>query len=208
VTGNEIRNHADSPGSDACNPLVNPAQPFLTPDARIYKLANMKFALSLPALLLLGTTAFANPIADNPAFKNAVGKWTGEGELTQTADGHKIPVKETWTAELTETGNFVISGKRLFDQAEHEFTWEFFANGDLIEGQMKMSEPALDVRFEAQAVAETRTVTMKIPLTGGGGIMTIVNTLSEDGKTMEGTVEIVDTGGRTTTTGKMTHRRE
>ena len=58
---------------------------------------------------------------------------------------------------------------------------EIFANGDLIEGQMKMSEPALDVRFEAQAIAETRTVTMKIPLTGGGGIMTIVNTLSEDG---------------------------
>jgi hypothetical protein len=73
---------------------------------------------------------------------------------------------------------------------------------------MKMSEPALDVRFEASAVAETRTVTMKIPLTGGGGIMTIVNTLSEDGQTMTGSVEIVDTGGRTTTTGKMTHRRE
>jgi len=40
------------------------------------------------------------------------------------------------------------------------------------------------------------------------GIMTIVNTLSEEGQTMTGSVEIVDTGGRTTTTGKMTHRRE
>ena len=168
----------------------------------------MKSPLFLLTLVFLGSFTFANPIADNPAFKNAVGKWTGEGELTQTGDGSKIAVKETWTAELTGTGNFVISGKRLFDQAEHEFSWEFFANGDLIEGQMKMSEPALDVRFEAQAVAETRTVTMKIPLSGGGGIMTIVNTLSEDGRTMEGTVEIVDTGGKVTTTGKMTHRRE
>lgn len=167
----------------------------------------MKFPLPFLALFLLGTAAFANPISDNPAFKDAVGKWTGEGELV-SADGNKIAVKETWTGELTETGNFVISGKRFFDQAEHEFSWEFFANGDLIEGQMKMSEPALDVRFEASAVAETRTVTMKIPLTGGGGIMTIVNTLSEDGQTMTGSVEIVDTGGKTTTTGKMTHRRE
>jgi hypothetical protein len=167
----------------------------------------MKSPLSYLALFLLGTSAFASPIADNPAFRDAVGKWTGEGELV-SADGNKIAVKETWTGELTETGNFVISGKRFFDQAEHEFSWEFFANGDLIEGQMKMSEPALDVRFEAQAIAETRTVTMKIPLTGGGGIMTIVNTLSEDRQTMTGSVEIVDNGGKTTTTGKMTHRRE
>lgn len=168
----------------------------------------MKSPLLLLTLVFLGSFTFANPIADNPAFKNAVGKWTGEGELTQTGDGSKIAVKETWTGELTETGNFVISGKRYFDQAEHDFSWEFFANGDLIEGQMKMSEPALDQRFEAQAVAETRTVTMTIPLSCGGGIMTIVNTVSEDGKTMEGTVEIVDTGGKVTTTGKMTHRRE
>lgn len=182
-------------------------RPTLTPLAQIFTLGSMKSPLSFLALFLFGTSAFANPIADNPAFRDAVGKWTGEGELV-SADGNKIAVKETWTGEMTETGNFVISGKRFFDQAEHEFSWEFYANGDLIEGQMKMSEPALDVRFEASAVAETRTVTMKIPLTGGGGIMTIVNTLSEDGQTMTGSVEIVDTGGRTTTTGKMTHRRE
>jgi hypothetical protein len=192
---------------DVTTTAFRDGRPTLTPPAQIFTLGSMKSPLSFIALFLFGTSAFANPIADNPAFKNAVGKWTGEGELT-SADGNKIPVKETWTAELTETGNFVISGKRLFDQAEHEFSWEFFANGDLIEGQMKMSDPALDVRFEAQAIAETRTVTMKIPLTGGGGIMTIVNTLSEDGKSMEGSVEIVDTGGKITTSGKMTHRRE
>lgn len=168
----------------------------------------MKSPALFLATLLLGTTVFAHPIADHPAFKNAVGTWTGEGELTNTADGSKIAVKETWTAELTETGNFVMSGKRLFDEVEHQFSWEFFANGDLIEGQMKMSEPALDLRFEAQAEEETRSVTMKIPLTGGGGIMTIVNTLTADGRTMEGTVEIVDSGGKITTTGKMSHHRK
>jgi hypothetical protein len=192
---------------DVTTTAYRDGRPTLTPLAQIFTLGSMKSPLPFLALFLFGTSAFANPIADNPAFRDAVGKWTGEGELV-SADGNKISVKETWTGEMTETGNFVISGKRFFDQAEHEFSWEFYANGDLIEGQMKMSEPALDVRFEASAVAETRTVTMKIPLTGGGGIMTIVNTLSEDGQTMTGSVEIVDTGGRTTTTGKMTHRRE
>lgn len=135
------------------------------------------------------------------------GKWEGEGELVNTADGFVTPVKETWSGELTETGNFTISGKRLFDQNEHEFAWEFFANEDLIEGQMKVSEPEVDLRFEAQVSETDRSVTLKVGLTGGGGIMTIVNTVSLDGLTIEGTVEIVDDSGKTTTTGKVTHRK-
>ena len=49
---------------------------------------------------------------------------------------------------------------------------------------------------------------MKIPLSGGGGTLTITNTVSEDGQTIEGSVEIVDTAGRTTSTGKVTHRKQ
>ena len=167
--------------------------------------------LLMTAIILFlfgGTTAFANPIVENPFFKQLVGKWQGAGELIQSENGSVTPVKETWTGEFTDSGNFVISGKRLFDQSEHDFAWEYFANGDLIEGQMKMSEPELDVRFEAQLSADTRTITMKIPLSGGGGTLTIINTVSEDGQTIEGSVEIVDTAGRTTTTGKVKHQKQ
>ncbi len=150
----------------------------------------------------------AGPIADSPVFAMLSGKWEGEGELVNTADGFITTVKETWTGEQTETGNFTMSGKRLFDQNEHEFAWEFFANGDLIEGQMKVTDPELDLRFEAQVNEAARSITLKVGLSGGGGIMTIVNTVSEDGLTIEGTVEIVDDTGKTTTTGKVTHRKQ
>ncbi|HQW28907.1 MAG TPA: hypothetical protein PK529_06960 [Verrucomicrobiales bacterium] len=155
-----------------------------------------------------GTAALANPIIGNPFFKQLVGKWQGEGELANSENGSKTPVKETWEGKFTDSGNFVISGKRLLDQGEHDFAWEYFANGDLIEGQMKMSEPELDIRFEAQVSEAFRTITMKIPLSGGGGTLTITNTVSEDGQTIEGSVEIVDTAGRTTSTGKVTHRKQ
>lgn len=149
----------------------------------------------------------AGPITDNPVFAMLAGKWEGQGELVNTADGFVTQVKETWSGELTETGNFTMSGKRLFDQNEHEFAWEFFANGDLIEGQMKVTDPQLDLRFEAQVNEASRSVTLKVGLSGGGGVMTIVNTVSGDGLTIEGTVEIVDDTGKTTTTGKVTHRK-
>lgn len=155
-----------------------------------------------------GSIAVANPIAGNPFFKQLAGKWQGEGELVQSENGTVIPVKETWTGAFTDGGNFVISGKRLFDQSEHNFAWEYFANGDLIEGQMKMSEPELDVRFEAQLSEATRSITMKIELSGGGGTMTIINTVSEDGLSIDGSVEIADPSGRITTTGKVKHQKQ
>ena len=159
-------------------------------------------------LWLWGTAAFTHPITENPFFKQLVGKWQGEGELVNSGDGSKTAVKETWEGKFTDSGNFVISGKRLLDQGEHDFAWEYFANGDLIEGQMKMSEPELDIRFEAQVSEASRTITMKIPLSGGGGTLTITNIVSEDGQTIEGSVEIVNTAGRTTSTGKVTHRKQ
>ena len=159
-------------------------------------------------VLLGGVPALANPITGNPFFKQLVGKWQGEGEMVQSENGSAVPIKETWTGEFTDSGNFVMSGKRLLDQNEHDFAWEYFANGDLIEGQMKMSDPELDVRFEAQLSGASRTITMKIPLSGGGGTLTIINTVSEDGRSIEGSVEIVDTSGRTTSTGKVKHQKQ
>lgn len=169
--------------------------------------------LILPILLsgvlaLSPAPANANPIADHPVFTQLVGEWEGSGELVNADDGSTTPVEETWTGKFTDTGNFFITGKRLFDQSEHEFSWEYYANGDLIEGQMKVSEPAIDNRFEVQISEADRTITMKIPLDGNGGIMTIVNTLSEDGQSLTGTVEIVDPSDRVTTTGTVTHQKK
>lgn len=157
------------------------------------------FGLSLGAVQ-------ANPVAGNPILKLLSGDWTGEGELVDT-QGNKQPVKETWSGKFTETGNFIMSGQRTLDQQTHQFAWEFYPNGELIEGQMKISEPQLDLRFEV-AIDETgRSVTMKIPTNSSGALMTIVNTVSEDGKSLSGTVEIKDESGKVTSSGKVEHRK-
>lgn len=156
---------------------------------------------------LITIDAFPGPIEGNPVFARLVGQWEGEGELVEATDGSVTPVKETWKGEFTGGGNFTISGKRLLDQNEHEFTWEFFANGDLIEGQMTMSNPEVDLRFEAVVSEADRKIVIKVPLTGGGGTLTIVNTVSEDGLRIEGTVERVDDTGHIATTGKVAHKK-
>ena len=150
----------------------------------------------------------ANPITEHPVFRQFVGEWEGSGELVNSADGSRSPVKETWTGKFTDTGNFVMEGRRTLDQNEHEFAWEYYANGDLIEGQMKVSEPEIDNRFEVQVSDEKRSITLKIPLDGNGGTMTITNTVSEDGQRIDGTVEITAPSGQVTLTGKVTHRRK
>lgn len=158
-------------------------------------------------LSLASGAALAGPIEGNPVFARLVGQWEGEGELVDSSDGTVTPVKETWKGEFTGGGNFAISGKRILDQAEHEFAWEFFANDDLIEGRMKMSEPAIDLRFEAIVSEADGAVTIKVPLDGGGGVLTIVNRVSEDGTKIEGAVELVDDTGLTTNTGKVVHQK-
>lgn len=150
--------------------------------------------------------AQANPVAGNPVLKLLAGDWTGEGELVDAA-GNKQPVKEIWTGKLTESGNFIMAGQRTLDQMTHQFAWEFYPNGDLIEGQMKISEPQLDLRFEVAIDESARSVTMKIPTNSSGALMTIVNTVSADGKTISGTVEIKDEAGKVTSTGEVKHRR-
>jgi hypothetical protein len=155
--------------------------------------------------LLMAVSLSANPVADNPVLKKLVGEWTGEGELVDS-DGNKQPVKEAWTGKFTETGIFIISGRRQLDLQEHEFAWEFYSNGELIEGQMKISEPQIDIRFEVSISEADRSVIMKIPTNSSGALMTIVNTLSEDGKTISGTVEIKDETGKVTSSGKVQHK--
>ncbi|MGY8643402.1 MAG: hypothetical protein ACKVJU_20190 [Verrucomicrobiales bacterium] len=147
----------------------------------------MKHYLILALGFLICGIATANPIEENPIFKLFIGEWTGEGELVDS-DGHKTKVVETWTEKLTDEGSFVISGKRKFDMAEHDFAWDFYANGDLIEGQMKMSEPEVEQRFEVVINEDARSIEIKIPL-GGGTTMTVKNTVLKDGKTIEGTSE-------------------
>lgn len=151
--------------------------------------------------------ALATPVSENPVIKLLAGEWTGEGELVDAA-GNKQPVKETWTGAFTETGNFFMTGKRLLDQLTHDFAWEFYPNGDLIEGQMKISEPKLDLRFEVAIIEADRSITMKIPTNQSGALMTIVNTISADGKAILGTVEIKDESGKVTSTGKVEHKRK
>ncbi|MCB1230104.1 MAG: hypothetical protein KDN19_07555 [Verrucomicrobiae bacterium] len=165
------------------------------------------FPLAL-GILISPPVVQANPITEHPVFKLLVGDWEGSGELVNSSDGAKTPVKETWTGKFTETGNFIMSGKRLFDQNEHEFAWEYYANGDLIEGQMKVSEPEIDNRFEVQVSDADRSITIKVPLDGNGGMMTITNKVSEDGQRIHGTVEITDPSGQTTLTGEVDHRKK
>ncbi len=156
---------------------------------------------------LLVWSLAANPITESTVFPLLVGEWDGAGELTNPADGAITIVTETWKGELGETGTFLMSGKRSFNDLEHEFAWEYFANQDTIEGQMKVSDPALDVRFETQVNDAARTITLTVGLAGGGGTMTIINTVSEDGKTIVGNVEIVNSSGNVTTKGTVTHRK-
>lgn len=163
--------------------------------------------LTLISVGFLTDSASANPITEHPVFKLLVGDWEGSGDLVN-ADGSKTPVKETWTGKFTETGNFIMSGKRLFDQNEHDFAWEYYANGDLIEGQMKVSEPAIDNRFEVQVSDADRSITLKVPLDSAGNLMTIINIVSEDGKTIVGKVKAVDPSGQETLSGTVTHTRK
>jgi len=158
-------------------------------------------------LSLVAASAVADPIEDNPVFASLVGQWEGEGELVDPSDGSITTVKETWKGEFTGGGNFAISGRRHLGQDEHEFAWEFYANDDLIEGQMRILNSDLDLRFEAHVSDSARTVTIRVPLTGGGGVLTIVNLVSEDGTTIEGSVELVDDTGLTTSTGKVVHTK-
>lgn len=156
---------------------------------------------------LLVWSLAANPITESTVFPLLVGEWDGAGELTNPADGTITAVTEIWKGELGETGTFLTSGKRSFNDLTHEFAWEYFANQDTIEGQMKVSDPALDVRFETQVNDAARTLTLTVGLAGGGGTMTIINTVSEDGKTIVGTVEIVNPSGTLTTKGTVTHQK-
>jgi len=167
------------------------------------------FAIACFSLLLslVAGSAVADPIEGNPVFASLVGQWEGEGELVDPSDGSITTVKETWKGEFTGGGNFAISGRRHLGQDEHEFSWEFFANDDLIEGQMRMSHPEVDLRFEAHVSDSARTVTIRVPLNGGGGVLTIVNLVSEDGTKIEGSVELIDDTGLTTSTGKVVHTK-
>jgi hypothetical protein len=161
--------------------------------------------MALSVWIGLTVSLMANPVSDNPVLKKLAGEWKGEGELVDS-NGNKQPVKEVWTGKFTETGNFIMSGKRTLDQQEHDFAWEFYPNGELVEGQMKISEPQIDLRFEVAISEVDRSVTMKIPTNQSGALMTIVNTVSEDGKTITGTVEIKDESGKVTSSGKVEHQ--
>jgi hypothetical protein len=156
---------------------------------------------------LLTCSLVANPITESTVFPLLVGEWDGTGELTNPSDGSITTVTETWKGEFGETGTFLMSGKRSFNDLEHEFAWEYYANQDTIEGQMKVSDPALDVRFETQVNDAALSITLTVGLSGGGGTMTIINTISEDGKTIVGTVEIVNPSGTVTTKGTVTHHK-
>lgn len=175
----------------------------------------MKHSLRLPAIAAMGFAiglalplpSHANPIADHPVFRLLVGKWKGSGELID-ANGSKTAVTETWTGEFTDTGNFLMSGTRTLGQNEHQFAWEYYPNDDLIEGQMKISEPELDRRFEVEASTTDRFIKMKIPMDSAGTIMEIVNQPAKDGKSIEGSVKIVNQAGEVTLEGTVTHKKE
>lgn len=167
----------------------------------------MRFLTLLGAFFLsISVSAIANPITEHPVFKKLEGKWTGTGELVDK-DGHKTPIKETWTGKFTETGNFTMSGIRHWDEEENEFSWEFFANGDLIEGVMKYAKfPDLEPRFEVVLSETDMSITLNIPLSGDGSSMTIVNKIEDKGKKIAGTIKLQDQTGKETTTGSMTHK--
>lgn len=170
----------------------------------------MKAALVslLAAALCAGSAlpAAAGPVADSALFRLLEGKWEGKGEMTD-ADGNKTVLEESWTGTLGETGTFIIKGRRTIDQQEHEFSWEFYPNGDLIEGQMKILDLQVDARFEVTVAEETRTITLKVPLDSSGSLLTVVNTVSEDGSSISGTAEAVDPSGQVTLTADIAHAR-
>ncbi|NNE91958.1 MAG: hypothetical protein HKN23_09955 [Verrucomicrobiales bacterium] len=169
----------------------------------------MKTRHLIPVLIglaaLLPSALEANPIKSSNVFRGLEGKWKGSGELVDP-EGNKSEVVETWTGKFTEEGNFVMSGTRKLGQMEHGFAWEFYANGDLVEGQMKIEDPEIDARFEIVLDEEARSIKMTIPLSDS--TMTIVNTVSKDGKTILGTVKIDDDSGNPGTTGEVKHEKQ
>ncbi len=156
--------------------------------------------------IFLVTPVLADPIGENPLLRQLEGSWTGAGQLTD-AEGNVTDVAETWTASFPSPGSFVMKGSRDWNMQQFDFSWEFYASGEIVEGIMITEQfPDLKPRFEAQFSEKDRSITLQIPL--NQAMLTIVNTLSEDGKSLQGTVRLVDDTGRETLTGEMEHRKE
>ena len=159
--------------------------------------------------MMFGSVASAGDsfFADHPLFKPLIGEWTASGEL-KGQDGNTLSVTETWTGEISESGNFIAKGTREFNEETHTFEWEYLYNPttELIEGVMRMSTSEDEVRLEVNLSEQNKTITLTSQLSGDGASLEVVNKV-EEGK-VTGTVKLMNPQGIATLSGEVVHEKK
>lgn len=156
----------------------------------------------------IGLQVGAETFKNDPVLSKLVGNWTAEGELTG-ADGEKISITETWTGKIDDSGSLVMTGTRMMNEEEQEFSWTFSFNStsEIFECEYSHTGMEEPLRFDVTISVTERTTTLKAPF-GDGGSLSVLNTIAEDGKSMEGDVTIFDAQGQKQIHGTVKHKKE
>lgn len=162
-------------------------------------------ALAAAAVLACGwgLRTEAGPLAENPFFIAITGEWTAEGEV-EDAEGRLIHIVESWKGEPSGENGFTIAGHRVADGERQGFRWIFSYNAALetVEGEYLQDGMDESLRFSVTVTPERLAATADFD---GGGGLSVVNSLTEDG--MVGTVSVRDAGGSVLLQGELTHQR-
>ena len=172
------------------------------------------------ALVLTASMYFLGPVhplsaqqkfgfATHPLFKCLIGEWKSEGVL-KNPEGNEIKIVEEWTGKTTAEGEFVMEGCRLINDEKQEFTWTFSHNEatGLYEAVHVVSSNGGETkRFEASVSDVDLTMELRLVGDGDSGI-TIKDSFADAAHdTLNSDVNLTSSGGATTLSGKLTHKR-
>ncbi|NNE91179.1 MAG: hypothetical protein HKN23_05990 [Verrucomicrobiales bacterium] len=165
-----------------------------------------RIVMALFFLAITISNSEANPFKDHPVFSRLTGKWEAEGEFN-AADGTVIKITEKWSGKIDDDGAFVVTGERLFNEEQQEFSWRFIYNvtTELFECEYTQSTMEEPIRLDTTVTNTDRKISMRAQIGDGGAELTIVKTLSEDGKSMESEVQMA-ANGQVGLSGKITHK--
>ncbi len=161
-------------------------------------------------LAALGALAEEKPnFATHPLFRHLIGEWKSAGTLTKP-DGSEIKMVEEWTGRATTEGSFVMDGFRLIDSEKQEYTWTFTHNPatGLYEAAHHMTSNGGETKRFEVSVSEVE-LTMELRLVGDNlSSITVKDSFADkDMDTLNSEVTLTGSGGETTISGKLTHKR-
>lgn len=147
--------------------------------------------------------------ANHPFFKHLIGEWKSEGVL-KNPEGNEVKITEEWTGKAMPDGGFVMEGHRVINDDRQEYTWTYSHNATtgLYEATHTIKSDASDIkRFEASISDVDLTMELRLVGDGGSGIIIKDSFPDSDHNTLESDVKLTGSGGETTLSGKLIHKR-